>query len=262
MKSTLGILAKEGQLLKQNTETHKASRPKEVPMEWKFADTSTSTKPVDSIALVAVTSKILKSSVTNSDDAQWLAKPVTMKVANYKACEPTNYLSRPKGYWIPASCDDAIARIKWHGITMKTSTDAQEISVEMHRITDYKFEDYNHKLQPFEEHRQVNAKTKTETHKQLFLAGSVYISTDQPLGDLALLLLEPASKDSFFNWGFFHSVFQRTEYIEAYIRKPLAKKMLENSPDLQKGFEPKKAQDKAFANYQNAMLTWFYSETK
>jgi hypothetical protein len=82
------------------------------------------------------------------------------------------------------------------------------------------------------------------------------------LGDLAMLLLEPASKDSYFSWGFFHSIFQRTEYIEAYIMEPMAKKMLEESPALQKEFEEKKATDKAFANDQNAILTWFYSKTK
>jgi len=48
------------------------------------------------------------------------------------------------------------------------------------------------------------------TRKQLFAAGSVYISTDQPLGDLAMVSLEPTSKDSYFSWGFFLSIFQRT----------------------------------------------------
>jgi hypothetical protein len=78
----------------------------------------------------------------------------------------------------------------------------------MYRITDHVFEDDNHIMQPFEGHVQVTGITKTETRKQLFPAGSVYISTDQPLGDLAMMLLEPTSKDSYFSWGFFHSIFQ------------------------------------------------------
>jgi hypothetical protein len=145
---------------------------------------------------------------------------------------------------------------------MEILKEPREVTVEMYRITDHVFEDDNHVLQPFEGHIQVIGTTKTETRKQLFAAGSVYISTDQPLGDLAMLLLEPASKDSYFSWGFFHSIFQRTEYIEAYIMEPMAKKMLEESPALQKEFEEKKAADKAFANDQNAILTWFYSKTK
>ena len=42
----------------------------------------------------------------------------------------------------------------------------------------------------------------------------------------------------------------------------MAKKMLEDSPILQKEFEEKKAADKAFAKDPNAILTWFYSKTK
>ena len=95
--------------------------------------------------------------------------------------------------------------------------------------------------------------------KQLFAAGSVYISTDQPLEDLAIVPLEPTSKDSHFSWGFFLSIFQRTEYMEAFVIEPMAKKMPEDSLALQKESEVKKAQDKAFANDPNAILTRLYS---
>ncbi len=46
------------------------------------------------------------------------------------------------------------------------------------------------------------------------------VSTDQALGELVVLLLEPDSPDSFFQWGFFLEVLQRTEYIEAYAGDP------------------------------------------
>lgn len=138
----------------------------------------------------------------------------------------------------------------------------REVTVEMYRIHDVKFQNDGGKPLPFEGHMQVKGTPIPETRKQVFAAGSVYISTDQSLGDLAMLLLEPKSPDSYLSWGFFDQIFQRTEYIEAYVMEPMAKKMLEDSPELQKEFEQKKAQDKAFANDQNAILTWFYSKTK
>ena len=193
---------------------------------------------------------------------QWLGKPITTRIPNFVENEPIDFVSRPKGYWIPASNDEVITRLKLHGIQMNTIEKPQEVAVEMYRITDYKFEDDNNRVQPFEGHFQVNAKTKVELHTQLFPSGSVYISTDQPLGDLTMLLLEPLSKDSFFSWGFFHSIFQRTEYMEQYIMEPLAKKMLDESPELRKEFELKKAQDAAFAKDQYAILSWFYSKTE
>jgi len=38
--------------------------------------------------------------------------------------------------------------------------------------------------------------------------------------------------------------------------------MLDESPELRKEFEEKKAADKEFAGNPNAILTWFYSKTK
>lgn len=277
LESTLKLLATEGASLKEITKADKAARPAKVPMAWKIPqmkakatfeaiatlqNTDTVVTPPDSLNMLAIKSTILKSTVTNSDYVEWLGKPVTIRIADYKSTEPIDFIARPKGYWVPAACDEVIARLKLHGIKMTTLTSAKEVTVEMYRISDYKFEDENHMLQPFEGHIQVNGITKTETRKQLFVQGSVCISTAQPLGDLAMLLLEPLSKDSYFSWGFFMSIFQRTEYIEAYAMEPTAKKMLEDSLALQKEFEEKKAQDKSFANNPNAILTWFYSKTK
>lgn len=277
LESTLKLLANEGNSLHEITKKDKDIRPAKVPMAWKIPqmkqrttfealstlqNSENAAKPADSITFLAIDSKIQKSAVTNSDYVEWLGRPVTMHIADYKSTEPIDFISRPKGYWIPASCGEIITRLKLHGIAMTALTDAKEITVEMYRITDYKFQDENQAVKPFEGHMQVDAATKTEVRKQLFPAGSVYVSTDQPLGDLAMLLLETASKDSYFSWGFFLNIFQRTEYIEAYIMEPMAKKMLEDSPALQKEFEEKKANDATFANNPSAILSWFYSKTK
>ncbi len=277
LESTLKLLAIQGQTLREITKIDRAIRSAKFPIAWKVpqmknavnfekaaelqtSDTS-STAP-DSLNLLGIELRILKSLVTNAEYVEWLGKPVTMKIVNYKGTEPTDFIMRPKGYWVPASCDEVIARLKMHGIKMNTITQPLEVTVEMYRIKEYTFGDDNNKIQPFEGHMQVSGTTKSETRKQLFPAGSVYISTDQPLGDLAMTLLEPISKDSYFSWGFFLSIFQRTEYIEAYVMEPMAKKMLEDSPELKKEFEQKKEQDKAFANDPDAILTWVYSKTK
>ena len=277
LESTLKLLATQGGALKEITEKDKAIRLAKVPMAWKVPqmdemvnfERSANVKisvaaaaPPDSLNLLGIASRILKSPVTNADYVEWLGKPITMKIVNYKGTEPTDFITRPKGYWIPPSCDDIIARLKLHGIKMEIINEPREVAVEMYRITKYVYGDDNHQLEPFEGHMQVSGTTKAETRKQLFAAGSVYISTDQPLGDLAMVLLEPTSKDSYFSWGFFLSIFQRTEYIEAYVMEPMAKKMLEESPELQREFELKKSTDSLFAKSQDAILTWFYSKTK
>ncbi|MEO6404767.1 MAG: M14 family metallopeptidase [Ferruginibacter sp.] len=277
LESTLKLLATAGQSLKEITERDKAVRVTKVPMGWKVPqmknsvsfdtranqqDANTAVTPPDSLNLLSIASVVHRSAITNSDYVEWLGKAAKMKIADYKSTEPFEFISRPKGYWVPASCDEVITRLKMHGIKMTSIDQAREVNVEMYRITEHSFGDDNHATEPFEGHMQVSGTTSSEIRKQLFPVGSVYISTDQPLGDLAIMLLEPASKDSYFSWGFFMSIFQRTEYIEAYVMEPTAKKMLDESPALQKEFEQKKAQDKTFANDPNAIITWFYGKTK
>ena len=277
LESTLSLLATEGKTLQAISAKDKTLRDSKVPMAWKvpqmetavrfdnLSDLQSSTKPVqaaDSLVFSGIASRILKSPVTNGDYIEWLGKPIKQKIVNYKATEPIDFISRPKGYWIPASCDVVIERLKLHGIQMETLEEPRELTLEMYRIEDAKVEDENQQMKPFEGHMQASGTTKTETHTRIYPKGSVYISTDQPLGDLAIVLLEPLSKDSFFRWGFFLSMFQRTEYVESYVMEPMAIIMLKESPELKAELEKKLATDTAFAKNPNAILGWFYSKTK
>ena len=276
LESTLRLLEKEGQSLQEITEADKSIRDEKIPTAYKVPQmknkvdfeslallkASDESTPPDTFLLLGIESKIHKSTITNVDYIEWLGRPKTMKVAHYKESDPIDWITRPKGYWVPASCNVVIERLKIHGIEMEVLTVAREVAVEMYRIEDAKFENENHQSLPYEGHMQVSGTTKTEFRKEIFSPGSVYISTNQPLGDLAMTLLEPKSKDSFFSWGFFLNIFQRTEYIEAYVMEPMAKIMLEDSPELKKEFEQKIAQDKDFANDPNAIFSWFYSKTK
>jgi len=269
LESTLKLLASDGNNLRKSTETDKNKRATQIPLKWKIPQFKspdstmiTSLNPPDSMNLLGIESRINKSSITNSDYVEWLGKPITQKIANYKGTEAFQFVKRPKGYWIPSSCYEVIERLRLHGIKMETIKQPREATVEMYRIQTFHFGNDAGELQPFEGHMQVNGTVKTENRKQVFASGSVYISTDQPLGDLVILLLEPEAPDSFFSWGFFDQIFQRTEYIEAYVMEPTMKKMLDDSKELQKEFEEKKAQDSIFANTPEAIYTWFYSKTK
>src|SRR6185436_9862729 len=91
--------------------------------------------------------------------------------------------------------------------------------------------------------------------------GSVRVSTDQPLGTLAALMLEPASPDSLFQWGFFNSILSPTEYVEPYIMEPMAERMLAENPKLAAEFAKKVESDDAFRADARARLQWFYERT-
>ena len=101
---------------------------------------------------------------------------------------------------------------------------------------------------------RVTATTTPEQRRERFPAGSVRVSTDQPLGTLAVLLLEPSSPDSLFQWGFFNSILSPTEYVEGYIMEPMAERMLAEDPKLAEEFRTKVESDAAFRGNSRARL--------
>ncbi|MEY4555540.1 MAG: hypothetical protein RL093_659 [Pseudomonadota bacterium] len=102
---------------------------------------------------------------------------------------------------------------------------------------------------------------KPERRDWTFPAGSVRVPTDQPLGDIVVLLLEPQSSESFFAWGLFPEVLSRVEYIEGYAIAPLAEAMMAADPALKAAFEAKLAAEPEFAANGDARLQWFYERT-
>jgi hypothetical protein len=107
----------------------------------------------------------------------------------------------------------------------------------------------------------VKAVLSPEIAEKAFPAGTVRVSTDQPLGDLAMQLLEPNSPESFFQWGFFLAVLRETEYVEPYVMEPLAAQMLAADAALKEEFEKKLKEDRGFASNPRERLRWFYRRT-
>ncbi|MBC6946671.1 carboxypeptidase, partial [candidate division KSB1 bacterium] len=114
---------------------------------------------------------------------------------------------------------------------------------------------------PFEGHVNVTGKAVGEKKLRQFAAGAVRIATDQPLGDLAVVLLEPDSPDSFLQWGFFLEIMSATEYVEDYVMQPMAERMLAEDVQLKSVFDQKVRQDSTFAKSPRERLQWFYRQT-
>jgi hypothetical protein len=91
--------------------------------------------------------------------------------------------------------------------------------------------------------------------------GSVRVSTDQPLGALAVALLQPEAPDSFFSWGFFHGMFQRTEYFENYALLPWIEQQLKTDAKLKAEFEAAVKADPVLQKDGDARVQWFYQRS-
>jgi murein tripeptide amidase MpaA len=251
LESTLRTLAAHYEELRGAVQEDRARRATPLTLDWKVGD---SEPPM--VELLGVESQLETSPVSGGVHLKYTGKAVTLNIPLLRATAPAAQAERPLAYWIPAQWTEVIERLRLHGIRMERTTEWRELEVEMYRVDDATLE-----AQPFEGHGRVTGTPQPERRQQRFAPGSVRIPTDQPLGDLAMVLLEPASPDSFFRWGFFLEVLQRTEYFEEYVIEPMAQRMLEEDPELAAEFRAKLMADADFAGSERARLQWFYSRT-
>ena len=253
VEAALEVLGREGEALRRATAADRARRADPVPLAWSVPQD----QPPATTSFAGIDSRLRMSSASGQEEVVWTGEPVTYEAVPVVA--PTKVAAsaaRPRAYWIPPAWSEVIDRLAAHGIEMERITRPRDMAVTMYRVEDATID-----AQPLEGHARVRATPVLEPHEARFPAGSVRVSTDQPLGDLAVLLLEPAAPDSFFQWGFFLEILQRTEYVEAYAMAPIAEAMLAEDPALRAAFEAKLAADEAFASDPRARLQWFYRQT-
>ena len=209
-----------------------------------------------------------ESPITGKKTIVWSNKPKQLDVPISDNSVPDLVVKRPKQFVVPVQWGEVIARLKSHGIQMKTLDKATPIEVTLNRMDDIKlaggFEPdraATNEIPGYEGHLLVSGTGKPFQRLQTYPAGSVVIDTDQPLGVLAINLLTAESPDSFWSWGFFNSTLVVAEEPEEYVMEPMARKMLAEDPKLKAEFEKKLKDDKAFAKDAQARLQWFYQRT-
>jgi hypothetical protein len=167
-------------------------------------------------------------------------------------------VDRPAAYWIPAAKTEVIDRLLRHGIEMETLSSPRTVLVELNRVAGGRHDP----AAEMEGRFPFTADSFEPLQRDVtYSPGTVRVPTDQPLGELASVLLEARSSDSFLTWGFFPEILQRTEYIDGYVIAPLADRMLQSNPDLAREFNARLAADPAFAKDGDARLAWFYART-
>jgi murein tripeptide amidase MpaA len=253
LEEAMRLLAAEGRGLRAAIAADSALRPAEIPANFVQDDQPTTTRVFKGIRY-----EMYDSPASGRQEIRWLGEPdpEPWQMPFYSS-HPTLTLTRPEAYWVPAHRADIIERLRLHGVSMESLDAPRTVSVEMLRLDDPKLA-----TRPNEGHVPVTVTSVTpERRDWTFPAGSVRVPTDQPLGDVVVLLLEPQSSESFFAWGLFPEVLSRVEYIEGYAIAPLAERMLAADPALKAAFEAKLAAEPAFAADGNARLQWFYERT-
>lgn len=255
LETSLRTLDTSGKALQQAIAADASATRRAIPLNQ--TDTAGERTNLD---FLGVAREEFVSPVTGGKETRWLGVPKTYSAVTVTVMKPGPEIPRPKAYWVPATKPEVISRLKVHGLRMETLTEARTITVEMYRLVNphAKANSGNH---PFEGRYTMTTEVTAETRQELFPVGSVRVPTDQPLGDLAMALLEPKGDDSLLAWGFFLEILQRTEYIEGYVMAPLAERMLANDPKLKSEFEAQLAADPKFAASPTARKRWFYERS-
>ena len=253
LEEALKVLAEKSQSLRAAIGADRALRPAELPANFVGDEQPIRIRPFKGILY-----DTYDSTASGRPELRWLGQPdPALWQVPYFGSHPTLTLKRPAAYWVPSYRADIIERLKTHGVQMETLAAPRTVAVDMLRLVDPKVS-----ARTNEGHVPITvAGVRTEAKDWTYPVGSVRVPTDQPMGDVAILLLEPQSSESFFAWGMFPEVLNRVEYIEAYAIAPLAEKMLAADPALKAEFEAKLAAEPAFAADGDARLAWFYERT-
>jgi len=111
---------------------------------------------------------------------------------------PTRAVQLPFAYLITYPSPEVREKLIQHGIVIEKLTEASILKVESFHIKEIKGAE-----RLYQGHRLNSVKGEYITEQKEFLAGTIFISTAQPLGSLAAYLLEPESDDGFLVWNFF-----------------------------------------------------------
>jgi hypothetical protein len=251
LRSALESAGDSAQSLRAAIDADMKRRTESIPLSWRVPDSGP-----EQIEIEAIRSRQRLSEITGSMVTDWLGEPETITVDYHVSSEVATSIARPKAWWVPPAWPEVIERLDLHGIRYERITAPREVEVEMYRLVDPKIESA-----PVEGHVRVGSGLRSERRTWRFPTNSLRVPADQPLGTLAAILLEPGSGDSLFQWGFMLEILSRTEYVEAYVMEPMARRMLEANPSLRAEFEEKLESDVAFRGNPDARLRWFYEKT-
>lgn len=223
----------------------------DLPIEFTFGKQQN-----QSLEFKAVKSFKRYSAIAGDSVVSWNGQPYTLKIPLLNQDSIVRSVEIPDAFYIPATRPEIIQRLMWHGIEIQVLPNDTLLKLKTARFT---------QLQPaksaFQGRFRMTAKTTWNEEWHTLPAGSVIVSTQQDKAKLACLLLHPESPESFFQWGFFADITERTEYFEAYAMAPIAEEMAKLHPEWKQAFDEKCATDMEFSKNPDARLRWWYERS-
>ncbi len=195
------------------------------------------------------------SSISGGKTLVYTSKPRDYKVPQYDEAVVTGSVRAPLFYLIPPQWIDVIGRLEAHGVQYKRLKEAATFEVES-----YRFDSPAWARAPFEGRLPLTFKAHEIQESRKFPANTVVVPVNQKRGKVAIHFLEPAAPDSAMFWGFFNAIFEQKEYSESYVMEDIARKLLDENPDIKKQFE-EKLKEPEFASNARARMRFLYEKS-
>jgi dipeptidyl-peptidase 4 len=125
-------------------------------------------------------------------------KPKDYVLSYYGLEEPVVSVRRPGIYLIKPGFEKAIENLQRHGLDVELLREDVDLKVEA-----YKVAKISKPERAFQGHRIDTLGVTSSTAERRIPAETYVVKTAQPLGDLAVYLLEPQSEDGLAAWNFF-----------------------------------------------------------
>ncbi len=114
----------------------------------------------------------------------------------------------PRAYLVSPSLAAVIGRLEAHGLRVRRLEHPMTIAVEKFRI-----DSTWTAPREFQGHRERTVTGAWERAEETLPAGTVVVGTAQPLGRLAVIMLEPRSDDGFLSWNLLDDALQGARYV-------------------------------------------------
>jgi len=174
----------------------------------------------------------------------------------------------PAGYIVPPQWTEVIDTLERQGVPPQRTTRVWTGTVERYicagmRWPERPFEGRHPILRGGNVEREIGSFGTCSLREEelTFPAGSAVYPLDHRLSRVVMHWLEPEAPDSALRWGFFDPIFEQKESGEAYVLEALARKELEQNPELTAEFETRLRTDAAFAGDPHARLEFFYERS-
>jgi hypothetical protein len=160
-------------------------------------------------------------------------------------------LPRPRGYLVMPGWPQIERCLRVQGLRVERLAEPVEIEVETMRLGP---------PQPAGAAYQGLTRTSAEVTRKLerrrLPAGTLWVPADQPDFALAAQLLEPEAGDSLLSWGLLSTVWERKEFISAWVLEDKAAELLRD-PGIAAEWQRALAEPKLAGDPQARYLWWF-----